>query len=431
MKTKSIQKPEQAESKLESPVTKDLFVNVYGYDHVKKELNMIKSWIKNDEYLNNDLIMLPKAIVFYGRCGTGKTLLLREYANSFNAPIFIINGESENPCKEIADQFKKARKEKFAVILVDEIDLLIDKSSRVERVFQQELDGINTKGRILVLATTNNINSLSSALTRAGRFDRIIHIDYPDLESRKEIFKQFIQKLGINDSYVDYNHIANVAARCTGADIKSICNDVYLRCGTTITTDDLEKSYRRIIRNDFRDDKKMFRDYRVAIHEAGHILMALRFKENWTFYSANFNATGGITEIHEANEQVDTIQKREENIKIAISGYLAEEAIYKKHDVGSWSDYNDAQNQIERLIERVCFKGVKYLVPDYYMEGDSHWTKKKQIETFKLSRKLLKKYARQTKRYLKSHKDQLKNIADTLYNKGECTYKDFLELQLN
>jgi len=272
--------------------------------------------------------------------------------------------------------------------------------------------------------TTNHLREIDDALLRPCRFDRQIEIDYPDKNSRKEIIKNFVNDLNVNDSEVDYDHVAKVCARCSGAELKAVCNDVFLRCKEHFTTEEIEKSYERVVHNNYTDKTKDYKDYRVAIHEAGHSIMALHFKENWTFYSAKFTANGGLTELQEADERTDSIAKRAQSVMIAMSGYVAEEIFFGAHDVGSWEDYQKAQDLCERLIERVCVKGIKHLVPTSFYDMPRRWTDKKVNTNEKLVQKLLKKYEKEVRKYLKKHKNEVELFAKHMFEEGRCSYKD-------
>ena len=408
-----------------------MFSNIYGYEDIKKELALIKGWFENKELLNNPLVSLPKAVLFYGRPGCGKTLFVREYSNSFSCPKYVIEGNKSNIAEEISSIFKKAKEEEFAIIMIDEIDLLINDNSLNLRILQQELDGIDNKGHILVLATTNYIEDLPSALLRDGRFDRRIPVYYPDADARQTMFSKFLTEFGISLENINLPHVAKVCCDCTCASIKAVCNDVFLRCGSgPATTEDVEFSYRRIIDEEYSSKTEIYKDYRVAVHECGHALMAMRFKDDYNFYSTSFKDYGGVTIANAIDEKKDTIKKRESNIMISLSGYLAEEVILGFHDVGAYSDYQKAQDGCTRLIERVCIKGVTHLIPNYLSNDDRYESPEKRKQNEKLVDKLMNKYVRSARKYLKRHKQDIRKMADFMYQNGRLTYKDVESLNV-
>lgn len=408
----------------------ELLTAVYGYEQVKKELLLIRDWMMDEEIALNPHVSIPRAVLFYGEPGNGKTLLMREYSKIFNAPIFNVEGKSKNPCEEVTEVFAKARKEKIAVVLIDEIELLINRDAQLSRIFQAELDGLNQSGRVLVLATANNIDELSDALLRPGRFGKKIFVGYPDKDTRERLFKKFLSMLDIPLDNIDFDHIARVCTSCNGASIKAIANDVFLRCRLAVKTEDVEDSYGRVVDNDYNNDTtKKRKDKTTAIHEAGHAILAMHFKNYFTFYQAKYTNSGGITETYETDEGRDTISKRECIIQISMAGYLAERLINGRHNVGSYEDYQKAFDHCTRLIERVCVKGVTNLIPSYRDNSTRYETPNKRRLNEASVNRLLKKYERKTYSFLKKNKEALADLANLLFEKGKVTHRDILALQ--
>jgi len=405
----------------------ELFQDVYGYEKVKKELLLIRDWTLDEEIASDPKISIPHGVLFYGSPGNGKTLFMREYSKSFNAPIFTIEGKSKNVRQEVTKTFALAREEKFAVVLIDEIELLIDKDAQLTRIFQAELDGINQKGRIFVMATANDVNMLNGALLRAGRFGKRINIDYPDKKTRERLFEKFLTMFNIPLENIDLNHIARVCGSCNGASIKAIANDVYLRCRHNVTTEDIEESYGRVVNDEACEDvPDTMKNMTVAVHEAGHALMAMHFNSDFTFYQAKYIASGGITETYETNENLDTIIKRESIIQISMAGYLAERVINGHHNVGSYEDYQKAFDHCTRLIERVCINGIKNLISSYRNNDDRYETDGKRKDNEQQVIRLLKKYERKTLNFLKKNKEALRDFANVLFEKGKVTHRDII-----
>lgn len=409
------------------------FKNVYGYQEVKDELNLIKSWYEDDNILNNSKITLPKGILFYGTPGNGKTLFVREFINNFDVPKFIIEGRNENTSLEIKRVFEKAKKEKFAIVVIDELELLVPEDSKEQRILQQELDGVVQKGSILVLATANRLNKVGDPLLRPGRFDKKIEISKPDRQSRKEIFKYMLINLGIDVSNINFDHVSKHCKSVSGATIKAICNDVYLRCkNKPITEEEIEHSYDRVENNDLGKVPSTINNYKIAIHEAGHSLLALHFKENWSFYKARFEDNGGITETEEVEEDHMTLEKRIQSIMIGIGGYVAEEIIFGFHDYGSMSDFEKIHKYCRRLVEISCVYGVKYHITNADNEIDDWHNetlfKRAQIE--RLTYKLMKKYEKKVKKYLNKHKDELTRFATHMCQNNYVSYRDIESLGL-
>lgn len=401
-----------------------LFANIAGYDGIKEELMNIYNWYQDPNLKNNHDVKLPTGIIFYGPPGNGKTLFLREYVKALNAPTFVIEGDKKNAAEDIHKVFQKARKEKFAIVVIDELDLLINKNGMVERMLQSELDGVNKEGRILVLATTNSLRALSEALKRQGRFDRHIRLEDPDQETVRELYKYYLAKLKINTANIDLVHLCHLSHYLSCADIKAIVNDAYLRYKENVDTKALEASYEYLRSNDFiRYNPLKYRNWRVAIHEAGHAIMALRFNQDLRLYNSKFTNSGGITNTYDIDDK-DTIKKRLERVQIALSGPLAEKIFFKHHDIGSASDFENAQMICERLITRTCYHNTDDFVQTYLEESERPDTEKHHTKCEKKMNRIMKKQMHLALKYLKKHKNEIKAFADLLYEKGEVNRYD-------
>ena len=409
------------------------FKNVYGYQEVKNELNRIISWYEDEKLLSNPKVTLPKGILFYGDPGNGKTLFVREFLNNFDVPKFIIEGRNDNTAMEIKRVFEKAKQEKFAIVVIDELELLVPENSKEQRVLQQELDGVVQKGSILVLATANNIHRVGEPLKRPGRFDRKIEIDEPNRESRKEMFKCMLADLKIDTSNINFEHVSKHCSSISGAAIKAICNDVFLRCqNSPITEEEIETSYERIKNGDLGKVPSTVNDYRIAIHEAGHSLLALHFKENWSFYKAKFTDHGGLTETEEVKEDYMTLEKRAQSIMIGLGGYLAEELIFGYHDFGSYNDIETVHDLCRRMVERCFIYGISYHITDAERSNDFHReTSRKRVKIEKLTYKLMKKYEKKVRRFLKLHKDELIRFAKHMCDNNYVGYREIEQLGLS
>ena len=410
------------------------FKNVYGYQEVKDELNLIKSWYEDESILDNPKITLPKGILFYGTPGNGKTLFVREFLNNFDVPKYIIEGRNENTAMEIKRVFEKAKQEKFAIVVIDELELLIPEDSKEQRVLQQELDGVVQKGTILVLATANNINKIGDPLLRPGRFDKRIEICKPDRESRKEIFKNMLINLGINTSDINLDHVAKHCRSISGATIKAICNDVYLRCKDKhITEEEIECSYERVDRDELGKVPHTANNYKIAIHEAGHALLTLHFKANWSLYKAKFEESGGVTEMEEVEERMMTLEKRKQEIMIGFGGYLAEEIVFRYHDYGSGSDFERVHDLCRSLVETSAIYGIKYHITESERAVDS-WHRETKSLAAKIEKKtysLMFKYERKVRRFLKKNKDNLHKFATFMCENNKVSYRDIEKLGLS
>ena len=402
----------------------DIFKNVYGYDSIKKELKLIKSWFENKNILSNDKVTLPKGLLFYGEPGCGKTLFMREFVKALNAFTYVLDGDKISSQSTIKATFSKAREKEFAVIVVDEFDLLIDRNSQIVRLFQEALDGMDKRGHILFLASTNHISYIPDALLRPGRFDRKIKVSFPEKESLIKLLNEYLKKLEISTEKLDFEHIAKVLKATNGASIQAICNDVYLRCGKHPNTSDIERSFERIINDDYsEEDYLKFKNKRTAVHEAGHILMTMRFQDDFGFYKAKFVDNGAVTETIRKGEGI-TLKSREEEIMIGMAGYLSEEIIFHKHDFGCSSDMEHVYDLITRYVERSFVDGITTFIPSYSSKNYRYETYKKRNKNEKIMFKYLKKFEKDAKKFLKRNKKELIKLAEELFQKGSIKHSE-------
>ena len=409
---------------------KDFLQEVFGYDHIKEELFQIKSWITNEEIRNNKLIHLPKGILFYGKAGNGKTMMMRLYAASFNCPIFNVKG-AEDEIAEIQEVFAKARKEKFAIVTIDELDRLVDNEPAIARVIQSEIDGLDQSGRVLVLATANEIFILNGPISRKGRFDRVMEMLEPDKPTIQLLYKQTFETLGLDYSDLDMDYMTQLMLGRSGADIKILVNDVYLRAGNNkVTMKNFEDSFEHLFSNinDLKDNSNRA-NRTIGIHEAGHILSILRFANNFDFYKAYFNDRGGATE-QISKSDFDNRESRTQKAIIDLSGYAAERLILGKNDIGAYFDLKEAKDIVRRLVEKSACLSIDHYNESYDYDMSSRTNSiAHQIKNEKIIIKYTEKLYKNAYKYLKKNKKALLKIADLLLEK-KVIYKKNLELSL-
>lgn len=414
---------------MEVSTTNDSFKNIFGYDDVKTELNLIYSWITNPELRKNPNITLPRGICFYGKPGCGKSLFVKEFVEKLNVPTFYIEtNEGKSVDEVIDDAFDKALKQEFSVIVIDEIDMLLDNRC-VRRTLQTRMDGVSKDNKIFFLATTNYIDDIPDAFLRPGRFDKQIAIPNPDKPSRVQLFKRYLDRLGIKVSDSEINHIANYASAVTCADVMAICNDVYLRCGTNVSGQDVEDSYDRISNRSFTTKPSPFLgDRRIAVHEAGHAIMTLRYSKNFNLYKISYTEGGGVTETFDVDEHSDSIEKREQMIRIGLSGYAAEEIILGKHDIGSVSDIDKVHHLVEKLVYRTCIDSLDDYIGLFRDNNTRYETPAKRARIEKKVNKLTNKYLKEVREFISKHKREVEDLAELIVQKGRVTQKDIEQL---
>ncbi len=403
-----------------------MFENIIGYESIKKELSLIISWYMNDEFVNNSKAKLPSGIIFHGRPGNGKTLFIKELVNHFKDSAFVITGDGKDVLKEITSQYDKARKNKLSLVLIDEIDLLVDKDYKVTRILQDELDGINSLNeRVLTIATTNNYDDLPEALLRCGRFDRTISIDNPGYDDRKKIIEYYFNKLDIKyECNLDY--IVKYTGRLSCAEIMTLCNDCYFRFHNEILDDNkIAKSMSMLDHYcpSINEDPDI-RTKETAYHEIGHALMTLKYKDDFDLIEVRFTDKGGVCRTDDVKGAFDGLRKMVESIQIGLGGLVAEKLIYKDTSRGSRHDLIQIRERISTLIDEYPYKSISNVLK-YYNECERMETERTRYKNEKIINKILKKCYKKTYKYLKNHKQDIFKYGDMLFEKGRLTASDF------
>ncbi len=406
------------------------FKNIAGYEDVKEELVRILKWYKVEDKTIVNNIDLPKGIVFYGDSGCGKTTLMFEFAEMFNYPIFCIEGKMENLIEEFNNVFSAVKEEKNAVVVINDLDLLVCDNYYIQRLLMQELDSIiNKKTKIIVLATLNDVD-FDAILFRNGRFDRFFEIGTPKNTDIRKIINYYINKFNINLEENDLEYLTNVLTGCSGVDIKCIVEDAYLITSGNVTAEDIENSWYMIYyKKRFNNQEKDLNGYNyemVAIHEAGHVLLSYKNRDLINFYRAtiqrNNDALGGCKTYPVLNTKysLETIIAK---IEIGIAGYLAQKIICNYRDSGAITDLSDAKYYASTLINDLGYKGLKYITN---IDEDSDYTPNEKIIN-----KLLRKKEKEVTKYIIKNKHKLLLIAEALINHGSINKKELFDIMNN
>ena len=405
------------------------FLNsVFGYKKIKDELYEIRSW-----YLYRNLNeeerkeFLPKGILFYGEPGYGKTLLIREFAKSFGYKVFIVEGDSENLDEILAKIYEEARKEKNSIIIIDELDRLVEKDTKLERILQMQLDGYNKNGNILTLASANEIALLPSSLLREGRFDRKFNITIGNNKELKEIISRLLELRGFK---LDENEIGELALNFryeSIAMIKSVFNNVYFRYGSNPKVDDFISEI-NFMDSGYISNKEdlIVKDY-IAVHEAGHALYLEKFCRKLNFLRVICNENGGKT--YNGNfDSIDDLDTRLDGVEVSLAGLVAEEIIFKRHDIGSSDDLDKAYEAAYRLVNRTMINGFSYYC-NYRCVCRKEQASEYENKIFAIkTKKFLKREYKRVKRKLSKYKKEILLIANEIEKNKGITKKELLKI---
>lgn len=269
------------------------FKDVAGLEGAKQEVEEIVAFLKNPEKYTNLGGKIPKGALLVGPPGTGKTLLAKAVAGEADVPFFSMSGSDFVEmfvgvgASRVRDLFRQAKEKAPAIIFIDEIDAVgrargkgaitggNDERESTLNQLLTEMDGFGTNSGVIILAATNRAEILDPALLRAGRFDRQIHVELPDLQERKEIFGVHLKPLKLDDT-VDVNFLSKQTPGFSGADIANVCNEAALIAARhdrkTVGKQDFMDAVDRIVGGLERKNKILTDEEKrsIAYHEAGH-----------------------------------------------------------------------------------------------------------------------------------------------------------------
>lgn len=354
------------------------FNSVAGNDEVKENVKDIVDYLRNPEKYKKYGARMPKGIILHGDPGTGKTLIAKAIAGEANVPFYAVSGSDFIQmyvgvgASRIRHLFKKAKSNKKAVIFIDEIDAIGKKRSNSTNGSSEEKDqtlnalltemsGFNESHNIVVIAATNRLDVLDSALLRPGRFDRHIEVALPDISAREKIISLHLK----NKPYNNFNlkDLAIKTAYFSGAKIESLINEAaILACKENapyITEHHLDKSFSNIIAGYEKIDKTSLtsKDKEItAYHEAGHALVSLLKLPNEKVSKISIIPTtkgaGGYTLSLPQDSNFQTIEYLTNKVMVFLGGRASEEIVFGKKNIttGAYNDLKQSTNIIYSMI---------------------------------------------------------------------------------
>ncbi|MBT5787832.1 MAG: ATP-dependent zinc metalloprotease FtsH, partial [Flavobacteriaceae bacterium] len=433
------------------------FKDVAGLEGAKEEVQEIVDFLKNPSKYTVLGGKIPKGALLVGPPGTGKTLLAKAVAGEAKVPFFSLSGSDFVEmfvgvgASRVRDLFKQAKDKSPAIIFIDEIDAIgrargknniTGSNDERENTLNQlltEMDGFGTNTNVIVIAATNRADVLDKALMRAGRFDRQIYVDLPDLRERKEIFKVHLKPLK-SDTKLDVDFLAKQTPGFSGADIANVCNESALIAA--------RKNKKKVGRQDFLDavdrivgglEKKSKiitpeEKKTIAFHEAGHATVSWMLEHAAPLVKVTIVPRGqslGAAWYLPEERQIVRAEQMLDEMCATLAGRAAESIIFNKISTGALSDLVKVTQQARAMV---TIYGLNDKVGNitYYQTNESEYgfTKPYSEETAKtidaeISAIVEKEYKRSIQ-MLKKHKDKLTELAEHLLEK-EVIFKDDLE----
>ena len=396
----------------EKPLSK-----VIGHDVQKEILISVIQWFKKANEYKKKGVDIPKGILMYGDPGNGKSLLMKEAIKYAEAPTLVFKGEIENISEGLEEMFKKAKEIGHCVIVIDELDLLIDRDNKATRILQDNLDGVDSPADFLVLCATNNMWLIPDALKRCGRLEKVLRIPAPNGEEATLLLKKLFKDMDVKlPEDLDNDEIGLALDGVACASIKAIANEVVLKNGFENITSDMIYESIFSVTNKIKDNSQA-NNYQHAVHEAGHALIASSTKF-FKIGRLTINNNGGYLSVVDNDRGFWTHEKMIADIQIACAGLIAEKLIFRTGCSGCDEDmqrvYKTAAQAINRVGYISCSKTLPEVEPYKYIRNE---TEERRSRNEKEIERLIKKCERKVNRFLRKNKKALIVLSNELYQK--------------
>jgi cell division protease FtsH len=433
------------------------FKDVAGLSEAKQEVEEIVDFLKKPGKYTDLGAKIPKGALLVGPPGTGKTLLAKAVAGEAEVPFFSLSGSDFVEmfvgvgASRVRDLFRQAKEKAPCIVFIDEIDavgrargrnLNMGSNDERENTLNQlltEMDGFGSNSGVIILAATNRVDILDKALLRAGRFDRQINVELPELNERKEIFIVHLRNIKIDES-VDTEFMARQTPGFSGADIANVCNEAALIAARNskdfVQKEDFMNAVDRIVGGLEKKSKVTTLEERrtIALHEAGHATLS------WMLEFANplvkvtivprGKALGAAWYMPE-ERQITTYQQLQDEMCATLGGRAAEELFTGKISTGA---ANDLERVTKQAYAMVVYYGMSERLPNlnYYDASGQDWgfSKPYSDETALLIdeevKRIINEQYNRAKQILTKHHVRHKELTGVLLEK-EVIYSDDLE----
>src|SRR5690554_3195648 len=434
------------------------FDDVAGLEEAKIEIEEIVEFLKNPKRYTELGAKIPKGALLVGPPGTGKTLIARAVAGEAQVPFFSLSGSDFVEmfvgvgASRVRDLFKQAKEKAPAIVFIDEIDAIgrargksnfsgsNDERENTLNQLLTEMDGFGTNTNVIVLAATNRAEILDKALMRAGRFDRQIYVDLPDVNERKQIFEVHLKNIKKKDD-LDIDFLSKQTPGFSGADIANVCNEAALTAARKnkkeVDKQDFLDAVDRIVGGLEKKNKIITPEekYAIAIHEAGHATISWLTEHASPLVKVTIvprgMSLGAAWYLPEERQIVRTEQMLDE-MCATMGGRAAEKVIFDKISTGALSDLEKVNKQAHAMVTIYGLNDSLGNITFYDSSGQNEYNFSKPYseETAKLIDKeisaLIEGQYQRAIGLLTENKDKLIQLADLLCEK-EVIFREDLE----
>ena len=437
------------------------FSDVAGEDEAKELLSEIVDYLHDPDKYREIGAAMPKGALLVGPPGTGKTLLAKAVAGEANVPFFSISGSEfvemfvGMGAAKVRDLFQQANEKAPCIVFIDEIDAIGKKrngnmggNDEREQTLNQlltEMDGFDGTKGVVILAATNQPDSLDPALLRPGRFDRRIPVELPDLKGREEILRVHGKKIRLSDN-VDFAAVARTAAGASGAELANIVNEAALRAvrrGSKVTMqEDLEESVETVIAGYQKKNRILSTKEKltVAYHEIGHALVAAKQTDSApvqkiTIIPRTSGALGYTMQVDEGEHFLMTKSELLNKITTFTGGRAAEELVFKEVTTGASNDIEQATKLARAMLTQFGMSDefdmvAMETIQNQYLGGDASLTCSPETQT-KIDSKvveIVREAHTKALQILKENETKLHELARYLYENETITGEEFMQI---
>jgi len=437
--------------------TNTTFKDVAGLAEAKIEIVEIVEFLKNPKKYTDIGAKIPKGALLVGPPGTGKTLLAKAVAGEAKVPFFSLSGSDFVEmfvgvgASRVRDLFKQAKEKAPSIIFIDEIDAIgrargknngFNSNDERENTLNQlltEMDGFGTNSGVIILAATNRADVLDSALMRAGRFDRQIYVDMPDLNERKEIFEVHLKPIKLEPN-LDVDFLSKQTPGFSGADIANLCNEAALIAARNgkkkVEKQDFLDAVDRIIGGLEKKNKIITVEEKkaIAFHEAGHATISWLLEFAHPLVKVTIVPRGqslGAAWYLPDERSITTTEQLLDQMCSALGGRAAEEITFGKISTGALSDLEKVTKQAYAMVSIYGLNKRLGNVSFYDSQGRDAFTKPYSEDTSRIIdeevSKLIEQQYQRALDTLKENEDKLILLAEKLL-KTEVIFKEDLEL---
>ncbi|MFM6934349.1 MAG: ATP-dependent zinc metalloprotease FtsH [Flavobacteriales bacterium] len=432
------------------------FKDVAGLEGAKEEIVEIVEFLKNPKKYTELGAKIPKGALLVGPPGTGKTLLAKAVAGEAKVPFFSLSGSDFVEmfvgvgASRVRDLFRQAKEKAPSIIFIDEIDAIgrargknngFNSNDERENTLNQlltEMDGFGTNSGVIILAATNRADVLDSALMRAGRFDRQIYVDMPDLNERKEIFQVHLKPLKLSEG-LDIDFLAKQTPGFSGADIANLCNEAALIAARHdkkhVEKQDFLDAVDRIIGGLEKKNKIITKEEKkaIAFHEAGHATISWLLQYAHPLVKVTIVPRGqslGAAWYLPEERSITTTEQILDQMCTTLGGRAAEQLTFGKISTGALSDLEKVTKQAYAMVSIYGLNERLGNISFYDSQGRDSFTKPYSEDTARMIdeevSKLIESQYQRALQVLSEHQDKLNALAEQLLT-TEVIFKEDLE----